>query len=452
VVNARSIHAHNTSVATALAHAFLAADAWTKPALLEAGASVLGARRRWLGPLAAEVLATYRSRPVDAPRELVAVINTAAPFQQAMSVAVERQKPIRIIHHPTTPTQARTATDSPGSSAPLDSLAVLATLLELTQGELDWFADPRLFNRRARPGRLHHYRYDWRQRPGRTPRLLEVPGRRLRAIQRTVLDEVLATIPLHPAAHGFVVSRSAVTGAAVHTGAAVVINLDLTSFFARVTAGRVYGVLRQAGLPEAVAHTLAGLAVHAVPTHVLAAMPPGGSPSERFALRKALAAPHLPQGAATSPALANLAVRRLDSRLSGWADAAGGQYTRYADDLAFSGPPELTRRADAFIRGVTRIVEDEGHSINPRKTRVRGAGVRQMVTGVVVNERTNTPRREFDRLRAILHNAAAHGAESQNLGGHADFRAHLLGRISWMESVNPGRGPRLREEFARIQW
>jgi RNA-directed DNA polymerase len=192
--------------------------------------------------------------------------------------------------------------------------------------------------------------------------------------------------------------------------------------------------------------------VHAVPTHVLAAMPPGGSPSERFALRKALVIPHLPQGAATSPALANLAVRRLDSRLAGWVDAAGGQYTRYADDLAFSGPPELARRADAFVRGVTRIVEDEGHSINQHKTRVRTASVRQTVTGVVVNQRTNTPRREFDRLRAILHNAAAHGAESQNLGHHPDFRAHLLGRISWMESVNPGRGLRLREDFARIQW
>jgi len=446
-VTARSSYAHSRAVATALAHAFLSADSWTKPALLAAGASVLGARRRWLGPLATVVLETFRSRPSDAPRELAEVVLGATPFARAIEVSIERDAPIRIIHHPTAPTQAR-ATSVPR----LDSLADLAALLDLTQGELDWFADPQLRNRRARPGRLHHYRYDWLRRENRTPRLLEVPGLRLRAIQRTVLDDVLASIPLHSAAHGFVPSRGAVTGAAVHTGAEVVSNLDLTSFFARVTAGRVYGVLRQTGIPEAVAHTLTGLAVHAVPPHILAAMPPGGSPSERFALRQALAAPHLPQGAPTSPALANLAVRRLDSRLAGWVDAAGGRYTRYADDLAFSGPVELARRADAFIRGVTRIVEDEGHTINPRKTRVRGASVRQAVTGVVVNERTNTPRHDFDRLRAVLHNAAAHGPESQNRGGHPDFRAHLLGHISWMESVNPARGVRLRADFARIEW
>jgi len=461
-VTARSSYDHSRAVATALAHAFLSADSWTKPALLAAGASVLGARRRWLGPLATVVLETFRSRPSDAPRELAEVVLGATPFARAIEVSIERGAPIRIIHHPTAPTLARTTgdrrttergtTDSATAASRLDSLANLAALLELTQGELDWFADPQLRNRRARPGRLHHYRYDWLRREGRTPRLLEVPGLRLRALQRTVLDDVLASIPLHSAAHGFVASRSAVTGAAVHAGAEVVINLDLTSFFARVTAGRVYGVLRQAGIPEAVAHTLTGLAVHAVPPYILAAMPPGGSPSERFALRQALAAPHLPQGAPTSPALANLAVRRLDSRLAGWVDAAGGQYTRYADDLAFSGPVQLARRADAFIRGVTRIVEDEGHQINPRKTRVRGASVRQAVTGMVVNERTNVPRREFDRLRAVLHNAAAFGPQSQNRAGHSDFRAHLLGHISWMESVNPARGVRLRADFARIEW
>jgi RNA-directed DNA polymerase len=478
-MTARDVHAHARVVATALAHAFLAADTWTKPALVAAGASVLGARRRWLGPLASVVLTTFLRRPTDAPRELVAVIIAAGPFQRATAVSVDKRAPIRVIHHPTSPTTARVVSERASdlrrigggvddaddaksrrldsladlaSPARLDSLADLADLLELTQGELDWFADPQLRNRRARPGRLHHYQYDWRQRPGRTPRLLEVPGRRLRAIQRTVLDSVLASIELHPAAHGFVAARSAVTGAAVHTGADVVINLDLTSFFARVTAGRVYGVLRQAGLPEAVAHTLTGLGVHAVPTHILAAMPPGGSPDERFALRRDLATPHLPQGAPTSPALANLAVRRLDSRLAGWAEAAGGQYTRYADDLAFSGGVDLRRRADAFIRGVTRIVQDEGHQINLHKTRVRATSMRQMVTGVVVNERTNTPRREFDQLRAVLHNAAMHGAESQNLGGHPNFREHLLGRISWMESVNPTRGTRLRADFSRIKW
>ncbi len=230
------------------------------------------------------------------------------------------------------------------------------------------------------------------------------------------------------------------------------IALDLVSFFARVDGRRIYSVLRQAGLPEPVAHSATGLVTHAVPPAVLSAMPPGGTSDERFALRRALAVPHLPQGAPTSPMLANLAVRRLDSRLGGYARAAGATYTRYADDLAFSGDAALASRVDAFVRGVGRIVADEGHRLNHAKTRVRRRGVRQTVTGIVVNESTTIGRREYDRLRAILHNCGAYGPSSQNRAGHADFRAHLLGRISWVESLDPDRGRRLRAEFARIAW
>jgi len=74
------------------------------------------------------------------------------------------------------------------------------------------------------------------------------------------------------------------------------------------------------------------------------------------------------------------------------------------------------------------------------------------VTGIVVNERPNATRREFDRLKATLHNCAEHGAASQNRAGHPDFRAHLLGRIGWVGSLNPERGARLRGEFDRIRW
>lgn len=70
----------------------------------------------------------------------------------------------------------------------------------------------------------------------------------------------------------------------------------------------------------------------------------------------------------------------------------------------------------------------------------------------MVNERPSPGRREVDRLHAVLHNAAVHGPASQNRSGHPEFRAHLLGRIGWVEQVNPGRARRLREEFARIVW
>ncbi|WP_247827113.1 reverse transcriptase family protein [Arthrobacter antioxidans] len=439
-----------------LAHAFLAAPQWRREELIVAGAALLGARRRWLGPLVRGVLSGHPRPPDGAPRELARWIAAQPAFTEAVARASARGTPIGPAHHlPAVPeerTPLRTTASADAVRTPgTRDLAWLARELRLTPGELDWFADTRHWNRRAAHRALHHYRYEWRVRPGRVPRLLEIPGIRLRTLQRRVLDHILAPLPLHDAAHGFVPGRSARTGAAVHTGADVVIALDLVAFFARVPPGRVFGVFRQAGFPEATAHALTGLCTHAVPDAVLRSMPDGGSAGERFALGRALRTAHLPQGAPSSPALANLAVRRLDSRLAGWAAAAGGTYTRYADDLSFSGPASLARRADAFVRGVERIVVAEGHTVNRLKTRVGGAPVRQTVTGIVVNVRTNVARTDYDALRAILHNCRVHGPESQRRG-QADLRAHLAGRISWVESLNPQRGRRLRDAFERISW
>lgn len=446
-VLARAPRPTPSAVATALAHAFLSAQDWSKPALTAEAAGVLGARRRWLGPLADHILGIYHRRPADSARELAAVVLDSEIFRTAVGKAAAQRKPITVAHYAARPAVAREA-----GVARLDTLAGLADLLGLGMGELEWFSDPRQWNRTAASKRLQHYRYQWRSRPGRVPRLLEIPHPRLRALQRTVLRGLLAPIPLHPAAHGFVPGRSAVSGARLHTGSEVVVNLDLAAFFAHVTPGRVFGVLRQAGFTEAVAHRLTGLCTHAVPVGVIAEMPPGGDTADRFALRKALAVPHLPQGAPTSPVLANLALRRLDSRLSGWAGAFDAVYTRYADDLAFSGGAELARRADAFVRGAARIVADEGHALNRLKTHVHRAGVRQSVTGVVVNQHANIPRRDLDALKAVLHNCVVHGPGDQNRGGHADFRAHLMGRVAWVASVNPARGAKLRAMFERISW
>lgn len=444
----RSPHPSVEALARAIGYGLLAAERWERRSLIAAASDVLGARRRWVPGLVDEVLAFYHRAPVDSPRELAVVVARTVAFSDAVERAAERRMPIPIRHYPVTPASAR-----PGSLPlpRLDTLADLAALLGLDIGELEWFADARGWNRRA-PERLQHYRHEWRTRPGRAPRLLEVPEQRMRRAQRTLLDTVIGVLPAHDAAHGFMPGRGVISGAEAHLGSAVVIALDLVSFFSRVPAKQIYAVLRRAGLPEAVAHRVTALCTHAVPPAVLAGMPPGGSPEERFALRQALARPHLPQGAPSSPMLANLAVRRLDARLSGWADAADARYTRYADDLSFSGGAELSRRSDAFVRGVARIVAAEGHELNERKTRVRRPGERQSVTGVVVNDRLNLARRDLDQLKAILHNCAVHGPESQNRAGHADFRAHVQGRLNWVESLNPERAARLRRDFERIVW
>jgi retron-type reverse transcriptase len=163
-----------------------------------------------------------------------------------------------------------------------------------------------------------------------------------------------------------------------------------------------------------------------------------------------LRVPHLPQGAPTSPALANLCSGRLDRRLAGLSRRLDATYTRYADDLAFSGEDVL--RKHWVRRQIAEIVADEDFAIAAEKTRVMRASQRQVVTGIVVNRGVNMRRSEYDRLKAMLTNCSRHGPASQNLTGHAAFRQHLDGRVTWVEQLNPRRGAKLRAIFDRIVW
>jgi hypothetical protein len=79
-------------------------------------------------------------------------------------------------------------------------------------------------------------------------------------------------------------------------------------------------------------------------------------------------------------------------------------------------------------------------------------GVRQQLAGVVVNVRPNLARADYDQFKATLHNCVRHGPRSQNVAGHRDFRAHLAGRVTYWQWLNPVRGARLRALFDRIGW
>jgi hypothetical protein len=228
----------------------------------------------------------------------------------------------------------------------------------------------------------------------------------------------------------------------------MVLRVDLEGFFAHVTGSRVAGLLRTAGYPDSVAAALAGLLVTATPPAVLAAAPPAADVHARRRLVARLAGPHLPQGAPSSPATANLLAHRLDRRLAGLADAVGARYGRYADDLVFSGSLPV----HGLATRVAAIAAEEGFRVRPGKTRVMPAHHRQSVTGVVVNVSPGIARRDYDDLRALLNNCIRTGPEAQNRAGHPTFHAHLLGRIAWVSTGRPARAARLRALFDEIDW
>lgn len=426
----------------ALAAAFLAGG-WTAEDLSASARSSLDGSPHWLAPLLAEILVAYPRAPRDRPRELAAHV-TLFLADRRTTVGTPRVRRWRDFDA----AMAR----MPWPVPVIESPGALADRLELDAGQLAWLADARGLERRSGQPRLRHYGYHWIARAAGPPRLVERPKARLKEIQRWILREILMAIPPHEAAHGFVRGRSARTHAALHAGRPVVVRLDLEDFFAWVPASRVYGVFRAAGYPQPVAHVLTALCVNVLPPDEWMALPRPADPAllpRHHRLGRRLAAPHLPQGAPTSPGLASLAVFGLDVRLSALSGSLGLTYSRYADDLTFSGPRRATVALPAAVRDIAR---DEGLRVNPAKTRIRSQSARQLVGGSVVNRHVNVPRREYDALKAVLHDAAVNGPETANRAAVHDFRAHLLGRISWVASLNPERGRRLRERFDAIGW
>ncbi len=435
-------------LARCLADAFLA-GIWTAPALVDRAGQALAPRPPWVRALAHDVLAGYHRPPLDRPRELARFIETHLADRPQAEAGTAAPRVRRWL------VPASAMGRRPWPVPEIASVGDLADRLGLGYGELQWLADTRGLERTVEARQLRNYRYLSLPRSHGPVRLIERPKARLMAVQRRLLHEVLDWIPAHHSAHGFTRGRSAVSHAAEHIGRHVVVRFDLEDFFAAIAAGRVFGIFRTAGYPESVAYLLTGLTTNVIPQTVwreLARSADPGPPGAAFRLGRRLATPHLPQGAPTSPALANLAVFRLDRRLTGLAAALELSYTRYADDLTFSGAARLLDNANRLRATVALIAREEGFALNDRKSALITRAGRQRVCGIVVNERLNVARAEYDTLKAILHNAIRHGPAGQNRANVPDFRAHLLGRIAWVQSLNPERGERLQRRFAQISW
>ncbi|MFC5862011.1 reverse transcriptase family protein [Acidicapsa dinghuensis] len=339
------------------------------------------------------------------------------------------------------------------SIPPILTTGDLSARLRLTPTELDWLADSKQLTVRPSAARLHHYYYSAVRKRSGASRLIESPKQHLKLLQRQILRDILNGIPSHPAAHGFIRGRSIRTFASPHVDQRIVLRMDIENFFPSITASRVAAFFRTAGYPEPVADALANLCCNAVPEHVLKKLEIAQEDKSRDAdIRSMYLRTHLPQGAPTSPALANICAYRLDCRLQGLAAASGAVYTRYADDLAFSGGEVFERSVNRFADHVGAILLEEGFCANYRKTRIQRRSTRQQLAGLIVNQRLNTPRREFDTLKAILTNCIRLDPASQNRDQVSDFRAHMLGRIVFVESIHPSRGAKLRNLFDQIIW
>ena len=378
-----------------------------------------------------QVVTAYRDGNLSTEAELFLWLRRNRSLRKRLG----KNKPIRV------PASAQAITNAYRWPVPaIASEAELADFLTLTTPRLiEWLTLPH----RGKNSSVDHYRRrSVRKRDG-SIRWIEQPAPTLKRIQRVIAEHILPSVPLHNAAVGFRAGRSVMDCAQQHVGKKIVVRIDLENFFGSINNARVRNLFMVAGYQYKIAKRLAWICTAPAMTQK----------SDDFAkIDPALKHSRLPQGAPTSPALANAVAFGLDRRVAALCESIELSYTRYADDLIFSSNHLSLTHAKRFATTVAVIAMEEGFQVNFRKTKFMRLGTRQKVLGLTVNQKANVTREYYENLKATLHNCAHLGVASQNRDAHPDFRASLQGQVAHVTNVNPNRGKKLQALLDKVKW
>ena len=323
----------------------------------------------------------------------------------------------------------------------LHSLSDLSDWLSLSNGQIDWLADLKRPTERT-PKHFQHFHYLTSIKRDGRPRLIECPKSLLKKVQRKINEEILCHANIHDSAHGFRPNRSCSTHAGLHVQKSHLLLFDIAHYFHSILWSQVVRVFHELGYSRTVAKYLTAFCTHRCDLKHIVFNQFTQQDQDLFKHR------HLPQGSPTSPMLSNAVSFVLDKRLSGLAQKLELTYSRYADDLAFSGN---NQRDWTFLEPlIGSICLEQGFQLNHKKTRILRSHKQQRVTGITVNEKINVDRRYYDQLKATLNNCVNKGLDSQNREDHSDFRAHLLGRINYVASLNPQKSKKLLAIYHQI--
>jgi len=258
-----------------------------------------------------------------------------------------------------------------------------------------------------------HYQEFCMRKRSRGYRMISAPDKDLQAIQSTIYSRILSSVTIvHPAAVGFRCGRSVVDNAAPHLGKRYVLKMDIHDFFGSIRSPRVRQTFKKIGYPENVSKVLGALCC----------------------LHR-----HLPQGAPTSPALSNIVGYEMDRKLAALAAEYGLTYTRYADDLTFSGD---VFPKEQIIPQVKRIIRDEKFEPNHKKTHFMNQSSRKIITGVSVASgvKLTIPKSKKREIRKNVYFILTKGlAEHQRRIGSHDpaYLKRLIGMLCYWRAIEP---------------
>ncbi|MBX3254752.1 MAG: RNA-directed DNA polymerase [Chitinophagaceae bacterium] len=287
---------------------------------------------------------------------------------------------------------------------------------------------------------VSHYQKFYLPKKSSGKRLISAPMPRLKKAQHWILQHILYKVPVHAQANGFVPGKSIVSNATPHIGKNVVVNADVKDFFPSITFKRVKALFGKLGYADKIATILSLLCTESVTEEVML-------DGKKYFVQKGERV--LPQGAPTSPAVTNILCFRLDKRLSGVAKKFGCGYTRYADDITFSGTLNNSD-ASKIVWHIKKILSEEGLTIHPDKIRVMQKSERQEVTGVVVNRQLSVSREKLRNFRALLHQLKKNGHENAKWSEGSLSNA-IAGYASFIRMVNPAKAEKFIKEISDIR-
>lgn len=256
-------------------------------------------------------------------------------------------------------------------------------------------------------------------------REINMPCAVLKYIQRWILDNILDKMHYSDSSLGFRKGTSTVLNASRHLAKKCVLNLDIKDFFPTITKKDVFTVFKYYGYTRELSNFFAEICtLNGV----------------------------LPQGAPTSPALANLKCIKLDKRLQKLSERLNVTYTRYADDITISGDYNLCKIKDIVID----IIESEGFSINNKKTRLLYSHQRQEVTGLIVNNDVLSVPKEYKReIKKEIYYCKKFGPSNhqEHTGdNHSFYKEHLYGKAYYIKMIEPELGESLLQQLDEIEW
>ena len=257
-------------------------------------------------------------------------------------------------------------------------------------------------------------------------RIINAPSNALEYCQKFIKEQILEQIAVHPCAHGFANNKSIVTNASQHLNEEVVLNIDLKDFFPSISAKKVFFVFNKlCNYDSSVSYCLTKLVTYKN---------------------------SLPQGACTSPVISNIVTFKMDLRLKKLSDKLGINYSRYADDITFSGNKKIIN--SKLLNLVRKIISECGYCINDNKTRFESCFGRQEVTGLIINNgKISVSKRYLKSIRQDLYYIKKYGLEDhkkRNNITNAFYQEHIKGQILFVYSIDKDKGKKLLNEYNLI--